>query len=196
MLRRRETIRSAAAESGLLSESDLGTQAREAVPVLVGRARRGDVEAFDELYRQHRDKVYTLCLNLCRDREQAQDLLQETFVRAWRGLPKFQGRSQFTTWLHRIAVNVCRDAARRRNPQLELLTNAEPDEETVHRVRAALGLLRTQHRVVLVLRYTLSLSYQEIAETLNWSMPKVKVTIYRAKAAFKNAYCEVDRIEQ
>ncbi len=164
--------------------------------MLVGRARRGDVEAFDDLYRLHRDKVYTLCLNLCRNTEQAEDLLQETFVRAWRGLPKFQGRSQFSTWLHRIAVNVCRDAACRRNHQLELLTSAEPDQETVDRVRAALGRLRKPHRVVLVLRYTLSLSYQEIAETLNWSLPKVKVTIHRAKAAFKTAYCEVDGIEQ
>jgi RNA polymerase sigma-70 factor (ECF subfamily) len=195
MVQRRETIRSAAAESSLLSESDLGTQAREAAPVLVGRARRGDVEAFDELYRLHRDKVYTLCLNLCRNREQAEDLLQETFVRAWRGLRKFRGASQFSTWLHRIAINVCRDAAPRRNPQLELLTSAEPDEETVDRVRAALGRLRTPHRVVLVLRYTLSLSYQEIAETLNWSLSKVKVTLHRAKAAFRDVYCEEDGIE-
>ncbi len=197
MVRRRETIRSAAAESSLLSESDLGTQAREAVPVLVGRARRGDVEAFDELYRLHRDKVHTLCLNLCRNREQAEDLLQETFVRAWRGLPKFQGRSQFSTWLHRIAVNVCRDAAGRPPESTpNLLARADPDDEIIDRVRAALGRLRAPHRVVLVLRYSLSLSYREIAETLNWSLPKVKVTIHRAKAAFKSAYCEVDGIEQ
>jgi len=156
---------------------------------LVARARQGDRPAFDELYGRYRDQVYTLCLNLCDEREQAEDLLQETFVRVWRGLPKFRGGSRFGTWLHRIAVNVCRDAARRRRQRCAPGPEVPaPDVEMVDRVRATLALLRPTHRTVLVLRYTLSLSYQEIAELLNWSLPKVKVTIHRAKRAFRDAY--------
>jgi RNA polymerase sigma-70 factor (ECF subfamily) len=168
---------------------------------LVARARQGDEAAFDGLYRRHRDQMYTLCLNLCGDREQAKDLLQETFVRAWRGLPKFRGQSSFATWLHRIAVNICRDAARKRRPLTSATAAAaspasDPDVTTVEQVRATLSRLRAPHRMALVLRYNLSLSYQEIADLLNWSLPKVKVTLHRARAAFKTAYCEVDGIEQ
>ena len=169
---------------------------REGGAALIARAQAGDLAAFDLLYQRYKDNVYTLCLNPnAGDGEQAQDLLQETFVKAWRGLPKFRGRSQFATWLHRIAINVCRDAARRRKPQPELPTRTGPDEDMIERVRVALGRLRTPHRVVLALRYTLSLSYEEIAETLNWSLPKVKVTIHRAKAAFREVYCQEDEME-
>jgi RNA polymerase sigma-70 factor (ECF subfamily) len=127
------------------------------------------------------------------DREQAQDLLQETFVKAWRGLKGFRGRSAFTTWLYRITVNVCRDAARRKRKgagDTARPVEAAPEQRAhaVARVRETLVRLRKPHRVVLALRYTLSLSYEEIAETLNWSLPKVKVTIHRAKAAFRRAY--------
>jgi len=178
-----------------VSEGHAGSTVGDA-SALVARARQGDMAAFDDLYVRYRDQVYTLCLNLCGEREQAEDLLQETFVRAWRGLSGFRGRSQFSTWLHRISVNVCRDAARRRRSlQPEVRAGAERDDEIVDRVRSALGRLRTPHRVVLVLRYTLSLSYQEIAETLNWSLPKVKVTLHRAKAAFRDVYCQQDGVE-
>lgn len=160
---------------------------------LVARAQSGDLPAFDELYRLHRDTVYNLCLNLCGNREQAQDLLQETFVRGWRGLQGFRGRSAFSTWLHRVAVNVCRDAEQRRRTQVgearaTIIEDPGDGDQTVERVRATLGRLKKPYRVVLALRYTLSLSYDEIAETLEWSLPKVKVTLHRAKAAFRKAY--------
>ncbi len=192
MSRRVQLIRESAAEASLLSEGRARGHVRDECGALVVRARGGELTAFDELYRLHRDKMYTLCLNLCGDREQAQDLLQETFVRAWRGLRGFQGRSSFATWLHRIAVNVCRDAARRRREAPRREPEVAADRETVEQVRAALMQLKAPHRVVLALRYTLSLSYQEIAETLGWSMSRVKVTIHRAKSDFRNAYRDVD----
>jgi RNA polymerase sigma-70 factor (ECF subfamily) len=138
--------------------------------------------------------VYTLCLNLCADREQAQDLLQETFVRVYRGLRTFRGGAQFATWLYRIAVNVSRDAARKQRVRERALPPAASEAgggDMVHQVRAALTRLRADHRAVLALRYTRSLSYQEIADLLGWSLPKVKVTIHRAKQAFKTAYLGV-----
>jgi RNA polymerase sigma-70 factor (ECF subfamily) len=165
---------------------------------LAARARGGDAAAFEQLYLSHRDEVYMLCVNLCGNREEAQDLLQEVFVRAYRAMRKFRGQARFSTWLHRIAINLSRDTARRRRRQLDPqpTTSARPpqDTETVTQVRATLTRLRSPHRVVLALRYGQSLSYQEIAEVLGWSLPRVKVTLHRAKRAFKDAYLGGDEV--
>ena len=179
-----------------MRRGDTAIQAQEADSAVVARARRGDTAAFDQLYVKHRDKVYTLCLNLCGNRDQAEDLLQETFVRAYRALPGFRGHSEFTTWLHRIVVNLCHEAARRSQRRADApAVAADADTEVVDNVRAALMRLRPQHRVVLVLRYHQSLSYREISEVLKWSLARVKVTLHRAKRAFKDVYLELDEAE-
>lgn len=158
---------------------------------LVARARLGDSSAFDELYRRYRDQVYTLCLNMCGNRDEAQDLLQETFVHACRGLSKFGGRSRFTTWLYRIAVNAVRDSARRRKRSPVPPPAQAPDLATVSHVRAALARLRQEHRDLLALRYSLSLSYQEMAECLRWPVGRVRATLHRARRAFKEEYLRI-----
>ena len=107
-------------ENAEVSEAMLACEARSSQGeerALVERARHGDTAAFEELYVRGRDQTYNLCLSLCADREDAQDLLQETFVRAYRFLPRFRGDAQFSTWLHRITVNLYRD--RRRLQQQE-----------------------------------------------------------------------------
>src|SRR5690606_15366821 len=73
---------------------------------LAARAATGDREAFDALYAECAGRIYAVCLRMCADRAEAERLLQEVFVRAWRGLPAFRGAARFTTWLHRLAVNV------------------------------------------------------------------------------------------
>ena len=164
---------------------------------LIARAREGDTTALDELYRRHRDYVYTLCLNLCGNRDEAQDLLQETFVRAWRGLRKFAGRSSLSSWLYRIAVNVAHDAASRHRCITAVLPIDPPgDRQTVDDVRAVLARLRPVHRTVLVLRYNLSLSHQEIAGCLKWSVSRAKVTLHRAKRAFKDEYLRMAEMDE
>jgi len=181
-----------------LTEGTRARRAAEGESALIARARRGDTAALDQLYRRHRDYVYTLCLNLCGNREEAHDLLQETFVRAWRGLPKFAGRSSFSTWLYRIAVNVARSAARRRRDPVALPAKPEADLETVDRVRSALARLKPAHRLALVLRYSLGLSHQEIADCLKWSLSRAKVTVHRAKRTFKDEYlrmADADEVE-
>lgn len=176
-----------------LTKAIPGTPVRDDDAALVARARAGDAAAFEQLYHRHRDRVYTLCLNVCGQGEEARDLLQVTFIRAWRGLPGFRGDCAFTTWLHRIAVNTCREAGRRQPQVLEPPAAAPvPDAETADRVRATLLTLRPVYRVVLALRYSLALSYREIAERLNWSIPRVKVTLHRARRAFKDAYLRAD----
>ena len=82
---------------------------------LVTRASRGDTGAFEALYRQHVGRVYGLCLRMTGQPDSAEDLTQDTFVNAWRSLPGYEGRSSFSTWLHRIAVNAV--LAKRRSPQ-------------------------------------------------------------------------------
>src|SRR5882724_13727476 len=73
---------------------------------LVQRACTGDSRAFERLYREHAGRVYGLCLRMTRDVQLAEDCTQETFINAWRALPRFETRSSLATWLHRIAVNV------------------------------------------------------------------------------------------
>ena len=82
---------------------------------LVARASGGDTGAFEALYREHVCRVYGLCLRMTGHPQSAEDLTQDTFVNAWRSLPGYEGRSSFSTWLHRIAVNAV--LARRRSPQ-------------------------------------------------------------------------------
>lgn len=89
----------------------------------IARASRGDRTAFELIYRRHAGWVFGLCLRLAGQRELAEDCTQETFVAAWRGLPGFQKRSQFSTWLHRIAVNSV--LSRRRRPGDSSLTADE-----------------------------------------------------------------------
>src|SRR5215475_2140946 len=93
---------------------------------LVERARAGDTRAFERLYREHVGRVYGLCLRMMRDPHLAEDCTQETFINAWRALPRFETRSSLSTWLHRIAVNVSL-ARRRKSMPVEPLP--EPDEE-------------------------------------------------------------------
>src|SRR5215468_327554 len=93
---------------------------------LVQRACAGDSRAFERLYREHAGRVYGLCLRMTRDAQLAEDCTQETFINAWRALPRFQTRSSLSTWLHRIAVNVSL-ARRRKSTPTE--PAPEPDEE-------------------------------------------------------------------
>ena len=169
-------------------------EARRSEAALVARARQGDGQAFEQLHARYRNRIFTLCLNLCGRRDEASDLLQETFLRAWRGVRRFDGRSAFGTWIYQIALNVCRDALRRRRPVAAPEVRRK-DLAAARRVREALGRLREPHRVVLVLRYSETLSYQEIAEHLGWTLPRVKMTIHRAKLAFREAYLQTEETE-
>ncbi len=93
-------------------------------------------------------------------------------------------------------MNRCREAARRSRPRCDARPVAlDSDPTLADQVRAVLIRLRPRHRAVLVLRYMRSLSYQEIAEVLRWSLPRVKVTLYRAKRAFKDVYLELEEGE-
>jgi RNA polymerase sigma-70 factor (ECF subfamily) len=126
---------------------------------LVARARRGDQRAFEQLYRANVGLVYGLCLRMTRDPAHAEDCTQQAFIQAWQALPRFEARSVFATWMHRIAVNV---VLMRRRGRAEAVVEAGPgdgaDEEAaatfdtpveVAEIEAAIGALPQGARALL-----------------------------------------------
>ena len=106
--------------------------------VLARRAAEGQTEAFEELVRRHRARVYALALRICRNADDAEDALQETFIAAYRALPRFDRRARVSTWLYRIATNKCYDVLARRRPTTDSAALPEPADPPT-RSRAASG---------------------------------------------------------
>lgn len=162
---------------------------------LLQRARNGDVRAFERLYRDHIGRVYGLCLRLTRDAAGAEDCAQEAFLNAWRALGRFEIRSSFGTWLHRIAVNVVLTRRRRPSEQLELTTpSEEPDAAgewtldtpvEVDEIEAAVAGLPDGARDVLVLCAIYGYSHGEAAQMLGVAEGTCKAQLHRARALLR-----------
>ena len=166
---------------------------------LVQRAQKGDHEAFSALVSEHQRYVYNLALRVLKNEEEALDLAQETFIRAWTALPNFRGQSQFRTWLYRIVTNLCYN----RLPNLRRALNELGDDMILeipvsdlafdnpahgHESRElrsflhqAIDQLDENYRLLISLRYQSELSYEEIATTLNLPLGTVKTGLFRAK---------------
>ena len=95
---------------------------------MLRRARKGDEAAFEELVKLHQKAVYAVCWRICRNEEDAMDAAQESFLAAWRGLPKFRGEAAFSTWLTRLATNASLDLLRKKKRQKEELSVEEAQE--------------------------------------------------------------------
>jgi RNA polymerase sigma-70 factor (ECF subfamily) len=162
---------------------------------LVKRAARGDRAAFDELVVRHRDRVWAIALRMCRDRDDAEDVLQETFIAAWRALDRFGGRSEVTTWLYRIAVNKSHDviAKRRASTTLDELNEpASPVDAGEQRARQqaierALQTLTPEFRAIAVLCDILGLTPAEAAEILEIPDGTAKSRLFRARGELARA---------
>jgi len=160
---------------------------------LLQRAKGGDVRAFERLYRDHVGRVYGLCLRLTRDPAGAEDCTQETFFNAWRALGRFETRSSFGTWLHRIAVNVVLGRRRRPAEQIELPPSPsdEPDSGgewtldtpvEVREIEAAIAGLPEGARDVLVLCGIYGYSHGEAGQMLGVAEGTCKAQLHRARA--------------
>ena len=163
---------------------------------LVDRARHGDRDAFGELVRIHQHEVYTLAVRLVRDPDQASDVAQDAFVRAWRAMPNFRGDARFSTWMHRITVNTAWTHRAKRNrvrlDPLERLNN-EPESNALDPVRAgesasaaplistALLELSESIRAVVVLKDVYDWSHSDIADHLDISVTAAKVRLHRGR---------------
>lgn len=156
--------------------------------------RAGDKGAFGPLVRRHQQRAIAVAIGILHDAEDARDACQDAFMRAYRALDRFDGSAQFSTWLHRIVVNVCIDRLRRVTPLTQPLDDVEgvlaSDEDpalSLGRTRlgaqlsAALGQLGDKHRTALVLRELQGLSYQEIAVATRCSLGTVMSRLFYAR---------------
>ncbi len=175
---------------------------------LIRQCQQGDVKAFRHLVERYEDRIYGLACSIVGDRESARDAAQEAFIRAYRSLKKFEGKSSFYTYLYRIATNVCLTAAQReqRRPDrisLEGLqeTNAmaldrfwgtdEPQNDIERiglrdQIQNVLNHLSPDHRAVVVLKDIEDLSQEEIADVLDVSIGTVKSRLSRARARLRD----------
>ncbi len=159
--------------------------------ILVRAAQDGDVDAFEELVRRYQASIYRVALRMLGSRADAQDAAQETFVRAWRALPRFRHDSTISTWLYRIVTRRALDkiATRRTTGTLDEVeveagpdpAQAAEDSERLRAVRHAITNLPLEQRAALVLREFEGLSYQEVADVLGASLPAIKGRIHRAR---------------
>ncbi len=167
---------------------------------LVSRARLGEVVAFEQLVRRYDRKVLSIASLYARNEEDAKDIYQEAFLRVYRGLPRFRGKSQFSTWLHRVVINVClsyqRKTLKESNVSFEddeigrtVAATAAGDEnpeklfgdaEISQQVSNALATLPDQQRLVFILRHFQDLKLSEIADTMNCAEGTVKRYLYLA----------------
>ncbi len=171
---------------------------------LLDRCRSGDQEAWAELVRTTYREVYTLCLRILKDPDDASEATQETYMKVWRGLSGFRGDALFSTWLYRVASNAAisrhRSRSRRRKHEsgleqefLELLPAAGSTEGTaaarldVRSVESAVADLPDAYRVPLLLRDVYGNSIEEVAGALGISTTAAKVRIHRARKKVKEA---------
>ena len=175
-------------------ENELDRARRKAAELaLVGAAADGSVEAFETLYRQHSARVYGLCLRMCADPALAEDCTQEVFLQAWRSIGRFERRSNFGTWLHRIAVNAVLGQFRRRREPLLAADAAEAAlEESVTidvaamqgegpDLEGAIASLPAGARHVLVLAGVYGYSHEETAAMLGVAVGTCKAQLHRAR---------------
>lgn len=158
---------------------------------LVRRAAQGDIEAYEMIYRQHVGRVHALCLRMSRDRSEADELTQETFVRVWERLASFRGESAFSTWLHRVTVNVVIAELRRRGRWRERFLAQETDDFGVFEpafsaggdldLERAIANLSPQARLVFVLHDVEGYKHGEIAELTGLAVGTSKAHLHRAR---------------
>jgi RNA polymerase sigma-70 factor, ECF subfamily len=167
-------------------------------PALVDACLSGRPGAFDIIVERHRRAVYQLCYRFVGNHEDAGDLSQDVFLRAYRGLRSFRGQSSLATWLYRIGVNVCLNRVSPPAPQTESIderlhvdtrSESAPDRllrgERAARVRAAIATLPRKQRATLVLRRYHEMSHQEIADALGCSVGAAKANFFHALSNLK-----------
>ena len=172
---------------------------------LVQRAQRGDREAFRTLVERYQAKVAALAMGMLRSREDALDVVQEAFTKAYQGISRFKGQSGFYTWVYRIALNLCIDRQRResRMPEVSLEPPGRPDDGALaperavtdgdqpferardaqigRRLREAISELTPEHRAVILLREVEGLSYEEISQALDCPKGTVMSRLHYAR---------------
>jgi RNA polymerase sigma-70 factor (ECF subfamily) len=182
---------------------------------LIEKIRAGDFQAFESLVTRYESKVYRLAIRMLRNAQDAEDALQETFIQVYRGLPGFEGRSTFSTWLFRLATNACLMKIRHRAtepsrllpledylprqdqgeiPQMVDWTDRPEDallsKESREKMMEALEKLPPEYRAVFILRDMEGFSNEETGEALGISIAAVKSRLHRARLALRGMLAE------
>jgi len=175
---------------------------------LVQKAREGDTRAFAELVRAHQQFAYHVALRALNNTQDAEDIVQEAFVKVWESLTSFRHDSRFRTWLYRIVMNLCFNQLPRLRKDINALdqdsihlelsdTNLDMDpvlrlegKETLTFIQQQIKYLPDQYRIMLLLRYQQGCSYAEISEILDVPLGTVKTGIFRARERLKDAVYE------
>jgi RNA polymerase sigma-70 factor (ECF subfamily) len=197
----------------------MSTKAQEVAMdrLLVDRFKQGDQSAFDEMVTRYWDRIYAMVHQLLRNQQDAEEVTQDAFIRAHRGLANFRGDSAFSTWLYQIATNLARNRywywwRRKRDKtvsfdqpvgddnstplsevfaaDLETPEDATVTQELVDRIAVGMEKLSAKHREILILRNVKNLSYEEIAVILNISVGTVKSRIARARESLRETLGE------
>jgi len=175
---------------------------------LTERAKRGDREAFAELIEIYKDKIFQLAYRMVGNRQDAEDIAQETFLRVYANLHQYDDSYKFSTWIYRIATNLCIDRGRKKRPHFSLDEEIEPGQgldwysrlssrdntpeeklvtrELQERVQDALSHLAPKYRSIMILRYIEDLSLQEISEVLKLPVTTIKTRIHRGREALRS----------
>ena len=176
---------------------------------LIARARSGDERAFRTLLGKYERAVYSICLRMVRDREEASDLSQESFIKVFNMLERYNPSYAFSSWLFKITSNLCIDYLRKRRIETYAMDDPidgekgeiqrqyeapdlDPEQEMLKkekmtRLDDAINALPEHYRIMLVLRHQEHLSYEEIASTLEIPLGTVKARIHRAREMLKSS---------
>ena len=161
----------------------------------IARAKKGDAEAFELLVSTYETSVYRLALRMCGNTHDAEEVAQEAFVAAWKGLPSFRGESKFSSWLYQLTTNAAIDFLRREKrhrgatpieDEVDLAAPGTPQQaaeesEVRQALQQALDALSPEHRQIFLLRQMRQLSYEEIGRLLGLESGTVKSRLSRAK---------------
>ncbi|MGN0134200.1 MAG: sigma-70 family RNA polymerase sigma factor [Anaerotignum sp.] len=181
---------------------------------LIAKAKQGDMLAFEELILRHEKIVYNVALRMMNHSEDAKDISQEVFLKAYKNMKNFDERSMFSTWLYRITTNTCIDEMRKRkgkqsysleeeleneegSMQRQIADEGETPEESLLReerkseLLQALDTLSEEHKAAVILRDIRGLSYEEVAEIVDLPMGTVKSRISRARNQLKNEILKI-----
>ncbi len=170
---------------------------REAVEA----CQRGEREAFDRLVERYQRDIYRLCYRYVNNHDDANDMAQEVFLKAYRAIGRFRGDSAFSTWLYRIAVNTCLNFRAARRPEAQELPEALPDrargvaerlesDELSARIRAAVSRLPEKQRAAVILKIYHELTHEEVAGILGSTVGTVKANLFHALGKLRKLMAE------
>ena len=171
---------------------DRPQEASPHIPDIVRRSQAGDVKAFEELYREHEGRVFAVCLRMIANTSRAEELTQDVFVRVWEMLGTFRGESAFSSWLHRVAVNVVLVNIRSQQRYQQRVTTVD-DLESYDRenslsrpgesidLETAMTRLPKQARAIFVLHDIEGYRHEEIAKSMGLAVGTTKAQLHRAR---------------